>query len=68
MTVPIHFNEAIDIIVDALVQAHYDPKAQLYGYIQTGDPTYITRRNNARQIIESLDKDQLRQYILMRFL
>lgn len=68
MTAPVDFNEAIDIIVDALVQARYDPKAQLYGYIQTGDPTYITRTNNARQIIELLDKDQLRQYVLTHFL
>lgn len=50
-------------IVDALQQAGYDPTAQLTGYLQTGDETYITRCGDARTKIRCVDKQQIRDYI-----
>lgn len=50
-------------IVDALQQAGYDPTAQLTGYLQTGDETYITRHGDARAKIKDLDMQQLREYM-----
>lgn len=52
------------ISVSALIrEAGYDPYAQLYGYVQTGDPIYITRKGNARNIIESIQKKSIEEYL-----
>lgn len=57
------FEKLIKEVVGALSSAGYDPYAQLSGYLQTGDETYITRKNNARIIIKTLSKVQLHQYV-----
>ena len=50
--------------MSALTNAGYDPYAQLTGYLQTGDETFITRNGNARAIIKTLDIKQISKYIL----
>jgi len=57
------FDEAMGIVVAALKAAGYDPIAQLTGYLQTGDDTFITRTGNARSIIRTLDKEQITAYV-----
>ena len=59
----INFDEAIGKVVEALVGAGYDPIAQLTGYLQTGDDTFITRTGDARGIIRLLDKEQIAAYV-----
>jgi len=56
------FEKRITLIMDALSDAGYDPVAQITGYIQTGDDTFITRKNDAISIIRTLDKKQIEQY------
>ena len=50
-------------VVVALKKAGYDPNAQLAGYLETGDPSYITRKDGARDAIERIDKDTIRGYL-----
>ena len=57
------FEKAIDIIATAISDAGYNVQEQLTGFLLTGDPTYITRRNEARTLIKSVDQEQLRRYI-----
>lgn len=57
------FDEAMGIVVAALKAAGYDPVAQLTGYLQTGDDTFITRTGDARSIIRTLDKKQISVYV-----
>ena len=57
------FDKCISKIMSALSAAGYDPCAQLTGYLQTGDETYITRKGNAREIIRMLDKKMVAQYV-----
>ena len=57
------FEKAIDIIATAISDAGYNVREQLTGFLLTGDPTYITRRNEARTLIKSVDQEQLRRYI-----
>ena len=57
------FEKQIALVIVALSDAGYDPYDQLTGYIQTGDDTFITRRNNARAIISSLDREMVAQYV-----
>ena len=50
-------------IAESIRQTGNDPYAQLYGYITTGDVTYITRRNNARARIQTVDKKDVKQFV-----
>ena len=50
-------------IVASIRSAGYEPYDQLYGYLKTGDETYITRNGDARRQIKELDRGQLAQYI-----
>lgn len=55
--------EVFDSIVESIKEAGYDPYSQLCGYLQNGDPSYITRKGNARQLISSLDQAMLKDLI-----
>lgn len=57
------FNDSMEIIVSALKDKGYDPYAQIYGYLQENNPMYITQHRNARELILSLDKNQIQKYI-----
>lgn len=59
----IEFEKIMDIITSAILEVGYDVQEQLTGYLMTGDPTYITRRNDARILIKSVDQEQLRSYL-----
>lgn len=57
------FEKQIALVITALSDAGYDPYAQLTGFVQTGDETFITRRNNARAIVSSLDREMVARYV-----
>ena len=57
------FLENMKIVERAIREAGYDPYDQLYGYVQTGNSLYITRKNNARQIIVKMDPYMIRRYL-----
>lgn len=59
----IEFESIMEHIVASIRSAGYDVREQLTGFLLTGDPTYITRRNDARTLIKSVDQEQLRRYI-----
>ena len=58
------FRVRMDRIVKALKDAGYDPYMQLYGYLETGDDTYITRKGNARDEIGELDQEMVREFMI----
>ena len=58
------FRTRMDRIVKALKDAGYDPYMQLYGYLETGDDTYITRKGNARDEIGELDQEMVREFMI----
>lgn len=57
------FEKQIALVIAALSDAGYDPYAQLTGFIQTGDDTFITRRNDARAIVSTLDREMVARYV-----
>lgn len=57
------FEKTMDIITSAISDAGYDVREQLTCFLLTGDPTYITRRNDARTLIKTIEIEQLRRYI-----
>lgn len=56
------FEKAMAEVIAAMADAGYDPVAQLTGFLQTGDDTYITRKGEARNIIRTLDVAQIKDY------
>lgn len=55
-------------VYDSLEEKGYDPKNQIIGYILSGDPTYITSYNNARNLIRQIDRDDLLEEMLKVYL
>ncbi len=41
---------------------------QIVGYIMSGDPTYITSHRNARSLIMKVERDELVEEILRRYI
>ena len=55
-------------VYNSLKQKGYNPINQLVGYILSEDPTYITTYNNARNIISSIDRDELLEALVKSYL
>lgn len=58
----------LDDVTSALIEKGYNPVNQLVGYLSTGDETYITSFNNARDIIVSIEKEKILETIVRRYL
>ena len=55
-------------VYQALEEKGYNPINQIVGYILSEDPTYITNYNNARSLIRRLDRDELLQVLVKKYL
>ena len=55
-------------VYEALTEKGYNPVNQIVGYLLTEDPTYITNYNNARPLIRRLDRDELLQELVKKYL
>ena len=49
----------LSTVYQALEEKGYNPINQIVGYILSGDPTYITNHNNARNKIRQIERDEL---------
>ena len=57
------FITTMESIVSSIEQTGMDPYAQLYGYLTRGKDEYITRTGNARALINTLDRQQVWNYV-----
>lgn len=60
--------EALTAIYKALSERGYNAVDQIVGYLTSGDPSYITSYNNARNLILKMDRDELLEEILVNYL
>ena len=58
----------LSAVYDALKEKGYDPINQIVGYILSEDPTYITNHMGARTLIRKLDRDELLQVLVKKYL
>lgn len=58
-----NFENIMAHIVASIREAGYVPYDQLYGYLKTGDDTYITRTGDARNLIKKLDPNQVQCFV-----
>ncbi len=58
----------LKVVYNALEEKGYNPSDQIIGYILSGDPTYITSHDNARSMIQEIERDELLQEMLKVYL
>ena len=55
-------------VYSALSEKGYNPINQIVGYILSEDPTYITNHMGARTLIRKVDRDELLQVLVKKYL
>lgn len=60
--------EILISVYNSLSEKGYNPVNQIVGYILSGDPTYITSYNNARNLIRKIERDELVEELLKTYL
>ena len=55
-------------VYEALLEKGYNPINQIVGYILTEDPTYITSYKHARSLIRKIDRDELLNTMVRKYL
>lgn len=60
--------EILKSVYEALMEKGYNPINQIVGYILSGDPTYITSHNNARNLIREVERDELLECMVKHYI
>ena len=60
--------EILKEVHQALVEKGYNPINQIVGYLLSGDPTYITSHNNARNLIRQIERDELLEKMVKSYI
>lgn len=60
--------EILKSVYNALTEKGYNPINQIVGYILSGDPTYITSHNNARNLIRQIERDELLEEMVKTYI
>ena len=60
--------EILREVYRALEEKGYNPINQIVGYILSGDPTYITSHNDARNLIRQVERDELLEKMVKNYI
>ena len=60
--------EILKEVYEALTEKGYNPINQIVGYILSGDPTYITSYNDARNKIRTIERDELLEKMVKSYI
>ena len=60
--------QILEEVYDALDERGYNAVDQIVGYLLSGDPSYITSHNNARNVIRQIDRDDLAEELVKSYL
>lgn len=60
--------ETLETVYDALEKKGYDPINQIVGYLLSGDPAYIPRLNDARNLIRIHERDEIIEELVRSYL
>ncbi len=61
-------NDILETVFRALTEKGYNPVNQIVGYIMSGDPTYITSHLGARSLIMKVERDELVEVVLKKYI
>ena len=60
--------ETLETVYDALEKKGYDPINQIVGYLLSGDPAYIPRLDDARNLIRRHERDEIIEELVRSYL
>ena len=60
--------EILKEVYNGLKEKGYNPINQIVGYILSGDPTYITNHNGARNLIRKIERDELLEKMVKEYI
>ena len=60
--------EKLKEVYNDLKEKGYNPINQIVGYILSGDPTYITSHNGARNLIRKIERDELLEKMVKEYI
>ena len=60
--------ETLEIVYVALVEKGYQPINQIVGYLLSGDPAYIPRHNQARNLIRYHERDEILEELVAHYM
>ena len=64
----IRTKEILKEVYEALQEKGYNPINQIVGYVLSGDPTYITSHNDARNKIREIERDELLEKMVKSYI
>ncbi|CAH0419154.1 IreB family regulatory phosphoprotein [Periweissella ghanensis] len=65
---PIDVHDTLQTVYNALEAKGYDPINQIVGYLISGDPAYIPRLNDARNLIRKHERDEIIEELVKSYL
>lgn len=60
--------EVLGQVYDALEEKGYNSISQIVGYLLSGDPAYIPRHNDARNLIRRFECDEIMEELVRQYL
>lgn len=60
--------DTLTIVYKALEEKGYNPINQIVGFLLSGDPAYIPRHNDARNLIRRFERDEIMEELLRNYL
>ncbi|MBD3109557.1 IreB family regulatory phosphoprotein [Bacillus sp. AGMB 02131] len=60
--------EVLMLVYSALQEKGYNPINQIVGYLLSGDPAYIPRHQDARNMIRKLERDEIIEELVKFYL
>lgn len=61
-------SDMLHLVYQALDEKGYNPTNQIVGYLLSGDPAYIPRHNDARNLIRRFERDEVLEELLEKYL
>jgi len=61
-------HEVLFTVYDALQEKGYNPINQIVGYLLSGDPAYIPRHRDARNLIRKIERDEIIEELVKSYL
>ena len=60
--------ETLKTVYESLEEKGYNPINQIVGYLLSGDPAYIPRLNDARNLIRQHERDEIIEELVRSYL
>ncbi|MDD6432724.1 MAG: IreB family regulatory phosphoprotein [Lactobacillaceae bacterium] len=63
-----NIRETLKTVYESLEEKGYNPINQIVGYLLSGDPAYIPRLNDARNLIRQHERDEIIEELVVSYL